>query len=58
MDLSRRQFLAASAAAVVGASALPAQDDPFGGFLLGIQSYTFRNFDLEQALKSTQALGL
>jgi sugar phosphate isomerase/epimerase len=58
MDLSRRQFLHASAAILAGASALPAQDDPFGGFILGIQSYTFRNFDLEQALKRTQGLGL
>ena len=26
-------------------------EDPFGGFTLGVQSYTFRNFDLEPALK-------
>ena len=32
--------------------------DPFGGFTVGVQSYTFRNFDLEQALKRTKELGL
>ncbi len=32
--------------------------DPFGGFQLGVQSYTFRNFTLEQALKRTKDLGL
>ena len=30
----------------------------FGGFTLGVQSYTFRKFDLEQALKRIQELGL
>ena len=34
------------------------KDDPFGGFTLGCQSYTFRNFDLEQALKRIKDLGL
>ena len=34
------------------------KDDPFGGFTLGVQSYTFRNFDLEQALKRIKDLGL
>jgi sugar phosphate isomerase/epimerase len=33
-------------------------EDPFGGFTLGIQTYTFRNFDLEPALKKIQSLGL
>jgi sugar phosphate isomerase/epimerase len=32
--------------------------DEFGGFTVGVQSYTFRNFGLEQALKRTQDLGL
>jgi len=30
----------------------------FGGFTLGVQSYCFRNFDTEPALKRTQDLGL
>ncbi|MBM4069303.1 MAG: sugar phosphate isomerase/epimerase [Planctomycetes bacterium] len=32
--------------------------DPFGGFTVGVQSYSFRNFKLEQALQRTQKLGL
>jgi sugar phosphate isomerase/epimerase len=34
------------------------KDDAFGGFTLGVQSYCFRNFDTEPALKRTQDLGL
>jgi sugar phosphate isomerase/epimerase len=59
-DLSRRSFLKASAAA--GAALLAprtlAAADEFAGFKLGVQSYTFRNFDLEPMLKKTQELGL
>ena len=58
--LGRRDFLRTSAA-VAGAAVLAgraAADDSFGGFTVGIQSYTFRKFDLEQALKRTQDLGL
>lgn len=61
-DLTRRAFLPAAAAAAGAACGLaaPAADDKdeFGGFILGVQSYTFRNFDLEQALKRTKDLGL
>ena len=32
--------------------------DDFAGFNVGVQSYTFRNFDLEQMLKKTKELGL
>jgi sugar phosphate isomerase/epimerase len=39
-------------------SAQPAANDPFGGFTLGIQSYTFRNFNLEQALTRISDLGV
>jgi sugar phosphate isomerase/epimerase len=64
-QVSRRQFLQAGAA-TLGAAALAgnlAADEkkapsPFGGFTLGIQSYTFREFDREQALKRTRDLGL
>lgn len=55
--LDRRSFLAASAAAVLLPKSATAADD-FGGFTVGIQSYTFRKFDLEQALKRTQECGL
>jgi inosose dehydratase len=60
----RRRFLHAGAACL-GVSVLPnvvagreKEDDPFGGFKLGAQSYTFREFDLEPALKRMQSLGL
>ncbi len=63
--LGRREFL--KAFAVAGAAALagrlaaaPAKADldPFAGFIVGTQSYTFRKFPLERALKLTQELGL
>jgi inosose dehydratase len=57
---NRRSFLALSGA-VVGSTLLgnrAAAADEFGGFTVGIQSYTFRKFNLEQALKRTQELGL
>jgi sugar phosphate isomerase/epimerase len=61
-NLDRRRFLAATAAASLGLLGLPrrsaAADDPFGGFHVGAQSYTFRNFDLEQALNRMKKLGL
>jgi sugar phosphate isomerase/epimerase len=64
-EVTRRGFLGAGATATLGLAGLPsllrAEDkktDPFGGFIVGIQSYTFRNFDLEPALKRTQDLGL
>lgn len=53
--LDRRSFLAASALA---ASPLFADDSKDAGFRLGAQSYTFREFDLEPALKRMQKLGL
>jgi sugar phosphate isomerase/epimerase len=66
-NLSRRRFLQTSAAAV-GAVSIPAvanaaavrQDtDPFGGFTLAIQSYSFRKFQpLEKALEQIQMLGI
>jgi sugar phosphate isomerase/epimerase len=51
--LDRRSFLAATAAAAV-----PARPDPFGGLRVGVQTYTFRKFDFENALKRTKDLGL
>jgi sugar phosphate isomerase/epimerase len=61
--IGRRRFLRAGAAAA-GLAALPAllraddKADPLGGFTLGVQSYTYRKFTLEQALKRIQDLGL
>jgi inosose dehydratase len=64
-SLTRRHFLQAGAATTLGLASLPAvlraddkKDDAFGGFVMGVQSYTFRNFGTEQALKRTSDLGL
>src|SRR5262245_20524701 len=60
--LDRRAFLAAGASALalpaVSAFADEKPADPFGGFKLGAQSYTFRQFSLEQALSRMKKLGL
>jgi len=60
--LSRRSFLAGSAAlaatAAVSRFATAADADPFGGWTVGMQSYTFRKFDLERALKTMKDLGV
>jgi len=58
--LDRRAFLAASAATAAGLLSphLARAADDFAGFSIGVQSYTFRNFELEQALKRTKELGL
>jgi inosose dehydratase len=63
--LDRRAFLKAGTAAVAGFSALPTllqaddkKDEAFGGFVVGCQSYTFRDFSVEQALKQMRELGL
>lgn len=62
-ELTRRQFLHATAGglAVVGmGSALLAQPagDPWRGLKLGVASYSFRKFSLEQAVAMTVELGL
>src|SRR5690349_20290555 len=62
----RRQFLAASAVAAAsfglphilrGARRLE-DADPYGGFPMGIQSYTLRNFNLAEALRHIEGLKL
>ena len=62
--IDRRQFIASTVAGL-GVAAIPslrAEDkekaDPFGGWKVGAQSYTFRNFGLEPALKRMKELGL
>lgn len=59
--MTRRRFLSAGAA-TVGLAALPAlakeERDPYGGFTVGVQSYSFRNFKLNQCLAQVQKLGL
>ena len=61
--LSRRSFLRASAVAagsllVNRTASADERADLGGGIGLGIQSYTFRNFDLEPALKKIKELGI
>lgn len=65
--LSRRQLLISSAAAAgatffdlpeVLRQAGAADDEYYGGFPIGIQSYTLRNFDLDQALRHVHGLKL
>ena len=57
---SRRDFLGAAA---VGAAALclpgtARAADPYGGFKMGLQSYSLREFDAKTALQHTRTLGL
>jgi len=62
--LDRRHFLQLGAA-TLGAAAVPSllsaaegSKDPFAGWKLGAQSYTYREFDTEQCLKHLKELGL
>jgi hypothetical protein len=69
MSLSRRRFLALSAAAAAGATFFDAPrilsaaglnlaDDPWGGFPLGAQSYSLREFNTVEAVRHIQGMGL
>lgn len=62
---NRRNFLAVASAAALGASFfdLPQilaaeKGDPFGGFPIGAQSYSLRNFTVEEALRHLQGMGI
>jgi inosose dehydratase len=61
---SRRQFLQATAAAGLSTALADAGQprqpaaDPFGGFTVGIQSYSYRKFTFERALEQMQMLGV
>jgi sugar phosphate isomerase/epimerase len=58
---SRRRFLqysAAATAAVAAPQLFAANADPYGGFKMGLQSYTLRAFDARTALEHTRDLGL
>lgn len=50
-------FFCLGLTALVHESAV-AEEKPFSGFAVGVQSYCFREFDLDGALKNTQELGL
>ncbi len=69
MSVSRRRFLGVSAAAAAGClsrSSVAAPSgvrlgdnrDDFGGFPVGIQSYSLRNFDLHEVVRHVRGLGL
>jgi inosose dehydratase len=55
---TRREFLAASVATLAAGTLRATEDSPNGPFKIGAQSYSFRDFKLEQALKQYQSLGL
>jgi inosose dehydratase len=68
-SLSRRRFVALSAAAAAGATwfdgprilqaaALADANDPWGGFPVGVQSYSLRNYSLEEAIRHLQGMGI
>lgn len=64
-ETSRRDFLKASALAVggvtlgrLGVAAAAEESDPYGGFKVGLQSYSLREFDVKTALAHTKRLGL
>ncbi len=63
--LTRRRFLATTAAGAAAAWTLPGRTraadsagDLYGGFNLGIQSYTLRGFPVDKALEMIQELNL
>lgn len=64
--LSRRKFALAAAAATTGVAlfdawkVIVAQDkaDPFKGFPVGAQSYSLRNFKVEEAVRHLNGLGI
>src|SRR5437879_1502559 len=57
-SFTRREFLSATAATLTVGSLRAADVSPNGPFKIGAQSYSFRDFKLEQALKQYQTLGL
>ncbi|MBC8355812.1 MAG: sugar phosphate isomerase/epimerase [Planctomycetes bacterium] len=68
-SFSRRRFLALSSAAAAGATFFDAPDvlqaakllyanDPYQGWPIGVQSYSLRNFDLHEAVRHIQGMGL
>lgn len=67
--LSRRRFVALSSAAALGATFFDAprilaaagvdtKNDPWGGFPVGVQSYSLRNFNTVEAIRHMQGMGV
>src|SRR5437870_9778244 len=68
-NLSRRRFLALSTAAAAGtawfeapkilsAAGLADSKDAWGGFRVGVQSYSLRNYKLPEAIRHLQGMGV
>ena len=65
-SVDRRRFLATSSTLAAAASICPSalgsdddtEDDYYGGFPMGIQSYSLRNFNIHEAIRHTEGLGL
>jgi sugar phosphate isomerase/epimerase len=68
-SLSRRRFVALSSAAALGATIFDAprilaaagadaKNDPWGGFPIGVQSYSLRNFNTVEAIRHIQGMGV
>ncbi|MDB4393820.1 sugar phosphate isomerase/epimerase [Rhodopirellula sp.] len=63
LQFSRRQFIAGSSAAVAGVSGNQTSlaeplNDRFGGWPVGIQSYSLRSFNVDEAIRHMRGLGL
>lgn len=71
MTLSRRQFLTSAAVSAAGVGLMRSETlfagerigfgnsvDPFGGFPIGVQSYSLREFSFSEAVRHIQGLGL
>ncbi len=56
--MTRRTLLATAVAAATSSGAFAAVRNPYGPFKMGIQSYTLRHFDLDDALDITEKLGI
>lgn len=58
-ELTRREFIMAGAAFVAAfPRSVGAQDEAYGGFKMGVQTYSLRNFELTATLRHIRDLGL
>ena len=62
-SFNRRRFLAVTTAAAAGATIFDvpeilAADDPYGGLPIGVQSFSLRNYNVVDAIRHIQGMGL
>lgn len=62
-SFNRRRFLAVTTAAAAGATifdvpGILAADDPYGGLPIGVQSFSLRNYNVVDAIRHIQGMGL